>query len=459
MEAIYDGDYSDNEMGGDRENAAYYQPIMEDDQERALMTTDFNLMGQSVGMENLGNTCFMNAVLQALRLTPGFFLRLEQYDRLIVEMMRGAPSLSNDDAAKLLLVRALFRLFADAVNYEFCVETEDSTIVLDPSDLRETLIAVNCVFDGYDQHDAQEALSTILDAIDTTHRVVAAVLDDERHEIPEPLFDGRAAVTIQCCFCEQTSPIRHEPFTSLSIPLRRKGMKRKARSLEKEGNGSVSEDSESESATVEERPWMLETWSRPSMLSADDKYRCNVCRCLCEARQRAVIANPPSVLMFHLKRFATWSDFDDLDAQPRKICDRYDTPTFIPFEQLFQSSCKLSVNERANGAFEGEGYQLFGVVVHSGTRLGCGHYYSLMQLPIERIDDSSYQKPAPVFIPHAERKSDGTVDLGRALSGVWIKCDDDRVTQVDLADELNGYSASTYLLLYCRGEKVSMLDI
>lgn len=90
----------------------------------------------------------------------------------------------------------------------------------------------------------------------------------------------------------------------LGIPLPRKGMKRKARSLERDGNGCVSDDSESEDDLDSERPWMLETWSRPSTLSADDKYRCNVCRCLCEARQRSVIANPPSVLMFHLKRFA-----------------------------------------------------------------------------------------------------------------------------------------------------------
>lgn len=80
-------------------------------------------------------------------------------------------------------------------------------------------LQVNCMFDGYDQHDAQEALATILDAIDTTHRLVTTVLIDGQYDIPQPLFDGRAAVTIQCCFCEQTPPVRYEPFTSLSMLL------------------------------------------------------------------------------------------------------------------------------------------------------------------------------------------------------------------------------------------------
>jgi hypothetical protein len=63
-----------------------------------------------------------------------------------------------------------------------------------------------------------------------------------------------------------------------------------------------------------------------------------------------------------------------------------------------------------------------------------------------------------MFIPRSERQADGSVDVGRALSGVWIRCDDERVTQIDLHDELNSYSATTYLLLYCRGDNVSMLD-
>lgn len=100
------------------------------------------------GLSNLGNTCFMNAILQALSNT----VPLRQYCRSgnFKEAISNSPLSMNGRLANS---------FADLLTKMW----EDSRATLSPFELRQLIAEKRPEFGGYQQHDAQEMLTFLLD--------------------------------------------------------------------------------------------------------------------------------------------------------------------------------------------------------------------------------------------------------------------------------------------------------
>ncbi|XP_046459200.1 ubiquitin carboxyl-terminal hydrolase 32-like isoform X2 [Daphnia pulex] len=181
----------------------------------------------ATGLNNLGNTCFMNASLQCVSNTQA----LTQYftsSMHLLELNRDNPLGMKGNIAKDYgdLIRDIWK-------------GRSRTIA--PLRLRWTIGKYAPRFNGYQQHDAQELLAFLLDGLhedlnrvhdkpyvelsDSEGRpdIVVAQEAWENHllrnrSIVVELFHGQLKSKVTCGVCQRES-VRFDPFNYLSLPL------------------------------------------------------------------------------------------------------------------------------------------------------------------------------------------------------------------------------------------------
>ncbi|GAV63880.1 UCH domain-containing protein, partial [Cephalotus follicularis] len=187
--------------------------------------TEVGILG-SKGLQNLGNTCFMNSAIQCLVHTPklvDFFLGdyLKERDYKNPSGMRGEIALEFED-----LLRKLWAPGATSV---------------DPKKFKLKVSELSPRFSGYNQHDSQEFLSFLLDGLheDLNHVISKPYIEvkdvegrpDEEvaeeyfqnhracnNSIIVDLFQGQYKSTLVCPVCKKVSS-KFDPFMYLSMPL------------------------------------------------------------------------------------------------------------------------------------------------------------------------------------------------------------------------------------------------
>ncbi|NXI95817.1 UBP2 hydrolase, partial [Psophia crepitans] len=300
------------------------------------------------GLRNLGNTCFMNSILQCLSNTKELrdYCLQNQYLR----------DLNNNSRMRT----ALMSEFAKLIQLLWTSSPNDS---VSPSEFKTQIQRYAPRFVGYNQQDAQEFLRFLLDGL---HSEVNRVLvrprantdtldhlpDDEksrqmwrRYQEREDsrigdLFVGQLKSSLTCSECGYCSTA-FDPFWDLSLPIPKKGY------------GEV---------TLMD---CLRLFTKEDVLDGDEKPTC----CRCKARTRCTkkfsIQKFPKILVLHnLKRFS------EARIRTSKLT------TFVNFQMK-----DLDLREFASQSCNHTVYNLYAVSNHSGTTMG-GHYTAYCKSPV-----------------------------------------------------------------------------
>nr|CAH8841788.1 unnamed protein product [Trichobilharzia regenti] len=190
---------------------------MNDDFGDAMLSSDQLMSVGLGGLRNIGNTCYMNAALQALSNCPHlteFFL--ECHDIL-------------DPNRKLVLLSHYYTLLSEFWGNERQRCFNANTIL-------DAFCITHPMFRGYSQHDAQEFLRLFLVQLheELKHskisisekrassgtRQTTSNQSDNSSSIITDVFQGRLVSTVRCLSCNRLSN-REETFMDLSLSLAR----------------------------------------------------------------------------------------------------------------------------------------------------------------------------------------------------------------------------------------------
>ncbi|KAJ8037809.1 Ubiquitin carboxyl-terminal hydrolase 1 [Holothuria leucospilota] len=150
-----------------------------------------------VGFYNIGNTCYLNSVLQTLRYSPHFVTALKDMLHLAEEWLeqRGKDGVNEtEDSGKgggsrdkeveeeenmrktrqlLSEMYKLFQLMQDKEDNFLIMPLPDTDMAVNPEKVLDALRYVNPMFEGYLQHDAQELLCLLLSSLKEIQEKVA----------------------------------------------------------------------------------------------------------------------------------------------------------------------------------------------------------------------------------------------------------------------------------------------
>ncbi|KAI0756027.1 hypothetical protein C8Q80DRAFT_1068642, partial [Daedaleopsis nitida] len=299
------------------------------------------------GLENFGNTCYANSVLQALYFCGPFRELLLQYPDPSVQepssLHRNAPPLVPIPPAPPTLLSALRSLFMHISRNP----ADKGTVA--PRAFIDKLKELNELFRGSAHQDAHEFLNFLLNKImedmEDDGRKVGANGNgvgksgedsmDYHSTLVHRLFEGVLTSETRCLTCETVSS-RDESFLDLSIDI--------------EQNSSVTA--------------CLRQFSASEMLCQKNKFFCDSCCDLQEAEKRMKIKKLPNVLALHLKRFKYQEDLQKYIKLAYRVA--------FPFElRLFNTVDDAVDPDRL--------YELFAIVVHIGTGPHHGHYVTIIK--------------------------------------------------------------------------------
>jgi ubiquitin carboxyl-terminal hydrolase 2/21 len=303
-----------------------------------------------VGLRNLGNTCFMNSILQCLcktkLLREYFFKRHYQND------------LNEDHApTKGRLAKAFGQLMLDMWS-----KKEEEYIT--PSQLKAEVQKYAVRFSGYHQQDAQEFLRFFIEGVhddlnSVRRKPVYSSLDDanmkdgkksemywdryisREKSMIQDLFVGQLKSTLTCTVCEHRS-VTYDPFWDLSLPI-------PSRSKTEEVNITR----------------CFRAFTQEEILDGDEKPTCEKCKKRRKCTKRFQIEIFPKILVIHLKRFSG-----------TRYRTKLDTKVSFPFDlNLTEFAADSSGSRKQNPS-----YSLYGVSNHMGGTHG-GHYTAYCKHP------------------------------------------------------------------------------
>lgn len=303
-----------------------------------------------VGLRNLGNTCFMNSILQCLcktkLLREYFFKKHYQQD------------LNEDHApTKGRLAKAFGQLIIDMWS-----KRDDEYIT--PSLLKAEVQKYAVRFSGYHQQDAQEFLRFFIEGVhddlnSVKRKPVYSAPDDssmkdckkseiywERYlsrekSMIQDLFVGQLKSTLTCTVCEHRS-VTYDPFWDLSLPIPSR--------------------TKTEDINITR---CFRAFTQEEILDGDEKPTCEKCKKRRKCTKRFLIEIFPKILVIHLKRFSG-----------TRYRTKLDTKVSFPLELSLSSFAANSHGSEKQSPV----YSLYGVSNHMGGTHG-GHYTAYCKHP------------------------------------------------------------------------------
>nr|XP_034995282.1 ubiquitin carboxyl-terminal hydrolase 2 isoform X2 [Zootoca vivipara]XP_034995284.1 ubiquitin carboxyl-terminal hydrolase 2 isoform X2 [Zootoca vivipara]XP_034995285.1 ubiquitin carboxyl-terminal hydrolase 2 isoform X2 [Zootoca vivipara]XP_034995286.1 ubiquitin carboxyl-terminal hydrolase 2 isoform X2 [Zootoca vivipara]XP_034995287.1 ubiquitin carboxyl-terminal hydrolase 2 isoform X2 [Zootoca vivipara]XP_034995288.1 ubiquitin carboxyl-terminal hydrolase 2 isoform X2 [Zootoca vivipara]XP_03 len=299
------------------------------------------------GLRNLGNTCFMNSILQCLSNTKELrdYCLQNQY----------VHDLNNKSRMQM----ALMAEFAKLIQALWTSSPNES---VSPSEFKTQIQRYAPRFVGYNQQDAQEFLRFLLDGLHSeVNRVLVRpkgnqdsldhLTDDEKgrqmwmkylaredSRIGD-LFVGQLKSSLTCSECGYCSTA-FDPFWDLSLPIAKKNY------------GEVN--------LID----CMYLFTKEDILDGDEKPTCCRCKARTKCMKKFSIQRFPKILVLHLKRF----------SEARMRSSKLTTFVNFPLKDL---DLREFASQNCNHAI----YNLYAVSNHSGTTMG-GHYTAYCKNPV-----------------------------------------------------------------------------
>ncbi|XP_072321674.1 ubiquitin carboxyl-terminal hydrolase 2-like [Eucyclogobius newberryi] len=308
------------------------------------------------GLDNSGNSCYLNAVLQCLCSTVPLVEYLLQHDTR-KELRRSKCRVAEG------FVRLLEQMWLGRSSR--CA----------PVEARAVLCSVLPQFNNHQQQDAQELLMYSINALhDDLKKVSRRQLGLEQKRsalrsdssVVSRLFEGRLSGVTLCLHCDHQAH-SSQPFTILSLPI---------------PSGLIS-------CSIQD---CLSLFFEQSVLNGGEEVLCSECGLRRETAVVTYLDKPPDILVLHLKRFGCKGKSQvKLKTNVDFSTDRLDLSPFLSSSVCSSTSCS---------------YGLYAVVNHIG-HLHMGHYTALCFNTVTQawhcFDDSVVRPVEDVLVqsPHA----------------------------------------------------------
>lgn len=297
-------------------------------------------------MWNIGNTCFMNSVIQCL-----------SHTRELTNYLRKEPTSERGTSKDHKILAEYTKLIKDMWS--------GNTKSVNPSELKYAFSSKHRMYSGSAQQDAQEFLRFFIDSLhsglnacvkrepmpkeieddDLPNRVKSSMMWDwysrVENSVIKDLFVGMLRSTLRCSACNNAS-VTFDPFWDLSLPLPSTNSRGKLLDC-------------------------MDEFVREEVMDGLDQVYCSKCKARRKCTKSMAIERFPKYLVIHLKRFSEtrWS----------KLTNVIEFPT---------GERELNLQQYASEDHQGPvNYSLYGISNHMGSTAG-GHYIAVCKHPVSK---------------------------------------------------------------------------